>query len=81
MFTAGGGGDGSGARVCLHCFPPPTNDNHNHTVHYKSQKQPFLEKASISAPSPIQEAAIPAVLAGANCAIQSYTGSGKVNLV
>eukprot|EP00877_Chromochloris_zofingiensis_P005959 jgi/Chrzof1/1616/Cz10g14210.t1 len=31
----------------------------------------------INEPAPIQEAAIPAILRGANCAVQSYTGSGK----
>jgi hypothetical protein len=37
-----------------------------------------LLQLGILRPSPVQEAAIPKVLAGSNVAIQSYTGSGKV---
>lgn len=40
--------------------------------------QAGLAQLSITAPSPIQSAAVPAVLSGDNVAIQSYTGSGKV---
>lgn len=40
--------------------------------------QPGLSRMGIDAPAPVQLAAIPAILQGANCAVQSYTGSGKV---
>lgn len=40
--------------------------------------QPGLDAMGARKPSPIQAAAIPRVLSGANCAVQSYTGSGKV---
>jgi hypothetical protein len=43
-----------------------------------SAVQAELARQDIRQPSPIQTVAIPKVLAGANCAIQSYTGSGKV---
>ncbi|GLC67249.1 hypothetical protein PLESTF_000533400 [Pleodorina starrii] len=36
-----------------------------------------LPSIDVTRPSPIQAAALPAVLSGSNCAIQSYTGSGK----
>ncbi|GIL82907.1 hypothetical protein Vretimale_8409 [Volvox reticuliferus] len=36
-----------------------------------------LPSIDVMRPSPIQTAALPTVLSGANCAIQSYTGSGK----
>lgn len=39
-----------------------------------------LEENSVQAPTAIQQAAIPAVLAGKNVALQCYTGSGKVQL-
>jgi ATP-dependent RNA helicase DeaD len=38
-----------------------------------------LAESGIEVPSPIQESAIPVLLSGANAAIQSYTGSGKVS--
>lgn len=40
-----------------------------------------LAETGIEVPSPIQEASIPVLLSGANAAIQSYTGSGKVSRV
>lgn len=40
-----------------------------------------MAESGITTPSPIQEAAIPALLQGGNAAIQSYTGSGKVGCV
>jgi superfamily II DNA/RNA helicase len=42
--------------------------------------QSCLAESGIELPSPIQEAAIPQLLAGHNAAVQSYTGSGKVSL-
>ena len=42
--------------------------------------QGSLAVSGIEVPSPIQEAAIPALLGGANAAVQSYTGSGKVRV-
>lgn len=39
-----------------------------------------LQRMRIDTPSPIQAAAIPDILKGTNCAIQSYTGSGKVSM-
>lgn len=39
--------------------------------------QAGLSSMAITTPSPIQAAALPAVLSGQNVAIQSYTGSGK----
>ncbi|GLI67297.1 hypothetical protein VaNZ11_011483, partial [Volvox africanus] len=36
-----------------------------------------LPSIDVMRPSPIQAAALPVVLSGSNCAIQSYTGSGK----
>ncbi|KAI8465848.1 MAG: P-loop containing nucleoside triphosphate hydrolase protein [Monoraphidium minutum] len=38
---------------------------------------PGLKSGGFDLPSPIQEAAVPAILRGGNCAVQSYTGSGK----
>ena len=40
--------------------------------------QAGLQEMGIERPSLIQEAAIPAMLRGGNCAVQCYTGSGKV---
>jgi superfamily II DNA/RNA helicase len=39
-----------------------------------------LASLNITSPSPIQAAAMPRILAGSNVAVQSYTGSGKVNM-
>ncbi len=41
--------------------------------------QARLRLLDVQAPTPVQQAAIPRVLSGENIAIQSYTGSGKVN--
>jgi hypothetical protein len=41
--------------------------------------QSCLAESGIELPSPIQEAAMPQLLAGHNAAVQSYTGSGKVS--
>jgi hypothetical protein len=41
--------------------------------------QDGLSQLGIWQPSPIQANALPMALAGGNCAIQSYTGSGKVS--
>jgi Lhr-like helicase len=40
--------------------------------------QPGLARQGITEPSPIQKNAIQQIISGANVAIQSYTGSGKV---
>ncbi len=40
--------------------------------------QAYLEEQQILGPTPVQAAAIPQILAGANVAVQCYTGSGKV---
>jgi hypothetical protein len=41
--------------------------------------QSCVGESGIELPSPIQEAAMPQLLAGHNAAVQSYTGSGKVS--
>lgn len=43
-------------------------------------RQGSLAASGIEVPSPIQESAIPVLLGGANAAVQSYTGSGKVRV-
>lgn len=42
--------------------------------------QAALPELGVGRPSAIQITALPAVLTGGNCAVQSYTGSGKVRL-
>lgn len=37
-----------------------------------------LKETGFDKPTPIQAVAIPEILKGENCALQSYTGSGKV---
>lgn len=39
-----------------------------------------LAEIGVHEATPVQSAAIPAILTGKNVAIQSYTGSGKVGL-
>ncbi len=67
-----------GSPRCVPLAHPYHPSPMHNVLHWHGRPQGGLRGMDIRAPAPIQAAAIPAILAGSNCAVQSYTGSGKV---
>lgn len=53
--------------------------DHQLAFHCKCWLQQNLASLGLRVPTEVQQAALPVILSGKNAAIQSYTGSGKVN--